>query len=60
MPRERHGEEEPCHHIPLNEKGETIASLAGHPEKIEKVLLDWLRATFDRLEREEAASKGAS
>ncbi len=44
----------PCHHIPLNEKGETIDSLEkrGEREDPEQTLLDWIRATIKRLEQE--------
>jgi hypothetical protein len=44
----------PCHYIPLNEKGETIAELdgKGDRENTEKALAEWLRATIARLERE--------
>ncbi len=44
----------PCHYIPLNEKGETIASLEERAERedAEQALLNWIRATIERLERE--------
>lgn len=50
---EGHKEEDiPCHHIPLNERGESIASLedAGDREEAESALLVWLNATIRRLE----------
>lgn len=60
VPPEHRNKQEPCHFIPLNENGDTIDSLEGKPEKLEKALLDWLRITVDRLEREEAESQTKS
>ena len=60
VPPQLRNAEDPCHLIPLNEAGDTIASLEDKPERLEKALLDWLRATVDRLEREEAAGQGKS
>ena len=47
-------EEMPCHHIPLNAKGETIESLdgKGRREDMEQALLDWINATLAKLEQE--------
>ena len=50
---ETHREEDlPCHFIPLNERGESIASLedAEDREGAEKSLLDWLNSTIEQLE----------
>ena len=50
---ESHKEDDiPCHSIPLNELGETIASLEekGSREEIESALLKWIKATIKRLE----------
>lgn len=58
VPPELRNTEEPCHHIPLNEKGDTIVSLAGKRDRLEKALLDWLRTTVDRLEQEEREETG--
>ncbi|HYK91020.1 MAG TPA: hypothetical protein VE398_19770 [Acidobacteriota bacterium] len=52
---EPHKEENvPCHYIPLNAKGETIESLdrKGRREDLEAALLEWIRATISRLEKE--------
>ena len=45
-------EDIPCHHIPLNDKGDTIASLESGTdrEEAEHSLLTWLDATILRLE----------
>ncbi len=44
----------PCHYIPLNEKGETIAMLdrQGKRKEAEKALLNWIRETIKKLEQE--------
>ena len=50
---EKHREEDiPCHFIPLNERGESIASLEGATdrEEAEKALLGWLDSVLERLE----------
>jgi hypothetical protein len=49
--------EEPCHYIPLNERGDTVASLcaAGRAEEAQVALLDWLRRGVERLEKEISA-----
>ena len=46
----------PCHHIPLNEAGETIDDLeaADNESKLERKVKEWLRATIDRIEEERA------
>lgn len=54
IPQGKLQEEYACHHIPLNEKGETVATLTrtGDPEQLESALLSWLYATIRRLEKE--------
>jgi len=52
VPAEYLNEEEPCHRIPLNEQGDTVASLESNRDNLEFVLLLWLRATVTRLEEE--------
>ena len=51
--------ENPCHYIPLNDKGDTVASLeaAGDREKLESTLLAWLEKAIEGAEKE--ASKGS-
>ena len=46
----------PCHHIPLNQAGDTIAALyaEGTQEKLDQTFHDWLCATIKRLEQKEA------
>jgi hypothetical protein len=54
VPAERAGRELPCHHIPLNDAGETVASLRGSGDKdrLEQALKEWLTTTIQRLEAE--------
>jgi hypothetical protein len=49
----------PCHHIPLNPRGETVESLeqTSTQVQLESTVKDWLRATIARIERERAAEK---
>lgn len=48
----------PCHHIPLNEAGDTIAKLyaAGTQEELDRAFRDWLCATIQRLKGKGEAS----
>jgi hypothetical protein len=48
----------PCHHIPLNQAGDTIAKLyeTGPQEKLDQVFHDWLCASIQRLEQREATT----
>jgi hypothetical protein len=58
VPDEQKSQEVPCHLIPLNEAGETVASLelAGDQERLEEAVKDWLKATIKRLRAEETQS----
>jgi hypothetical protein len=61
VPPERHAENVPCHHIPLNERGETVAQLELREDqaRLEETLKNWLCATIRRLETE-LANEGAA
>ena len=52
VPVEQRKQTLPCHFIPLNDKGETIASLekTGDREKIEAALRGWLVKNIEKLE----------
>ncbi len=50
VPNEHKHETLPCHHIPLNENGETIASLQTDRDKVEPVLRNWLVRTIEKLQ----------
>jgi hypothetical protein len=56
VPPERHSAGVPCHHIPLDELGETVHSLERWEtqKKMEKVAKNWPRPTIKRLEEERA------
>jgi hypothetical protein len=57
VPPEQRDKEDPCHHIPLNKRGDTVASLqsqgAGR-DTLQAALLDWLYVTLAKLEKEVA------
>jgi hypothetical protein len=55
-PELRNSNDDLCHKIPLNEKGDTVESLkaAGDPYKLQAVVLGWLRNTVAKLEQEVA------
>jgi hypothetical protein len=53
VPAEKRGEAIPCHHIPLNHRGDTVEALGGpcdDPE-VKTAMRDWLRRTIQQLER---------
>ena len=51
VPSERKHEALPCHHIPLNEQGDTIATLQHEDrKKVEPVLRNWLAKKIGELE----------
>lgn len=54
VPQENSGLELPCHYIPLNEQGDTLASLdaRGETERLEQALAEWLDTTIHQLEGE--------
>jgi hypothetical protein len=60
VPENCQDEDTPCHFIPLNDRGETIASLeeAKGREEAEKALLRWLDSVIEHLEAELAQQQG--
>jgi len=56
VPENAQSADVPCHHIPLNPKGETAETLGDNQLKLEEALGAWLRATIRRLEQERAAA----
>ncbi len=56
VPSSARGEDIPCHHIPLNEKGETVDAIERYDnqQEVEDKMKQWLRATIARLETERA------
>ena len=62
VPAEHQGEDLPCQFIPLNEKGDTVASLEDSQdrEEAEKALLGWLDSVVEYLETQLAEEQKAS
>jgi hypothetical protein len=62
VPAAKRGEAVPCHHIPLNERGETVATLGkwGDVPRVQEALTDWLRRTIQELEGAPEQSKKAA
>jgi len=52
VPAEKRGESVPCHHIPLNDRGETLEALQGYgrDSRVQEAMHDWLRKTIAELE----------
>lgn len=56
VPPDRRYEAVPCHHIPLNEAGDSVDSAErwATQTELEEIVKDWLRATIKRLEEQRA------
>ena len=52
VPATKRGESVPCHHIPLNECGDTIASMGSPVDDlmVKEVMRNWLRKKIEELE----------
>lgn len=52
VPAEKRGETLPCHHIPLNERGDTVATFEepGDAPDVQEAVLVWLRRKIQQLE----------
>jgi hypothetical protein len=52
VPAEKRGEAIPCHHIPLNDRGDTLAALGGPADdpEVQATMRAWLRRTIQQLE----------
>jgi uncharacterized small protein (DUF1192 family) len=61
VPHDLQGEQVPCHHIALNDKGETVDSMSAWDtqRELEEQVKRWLRATIQRIEAERA-TKGSA
>jgi hypothetical protein len=61
VPENHQKEDLPCHYIPLNDQGDSIASLedAGDREEAEKALLGWLDSVLEHLEAKLAQEQSA-
>jgi hypothetical protein len=56
VPPESQAETVPCHHIPLNQSGETVEAIEqqGDQPKLEEALKAWLRTRIAQIEGERA------
>ena len=56
VPPESQKERVPCHHIPLNQSGETVETLErrGDQQGLEEAMKTWLRARIAQIEGEHA------
>jgi hypothetical protein len=52
VPAEKRGEAVPCHYIPLNERGDTMATLGGPGDApdVQEAVIGWLRKKIEELE----------
>ena len=57
VPEERRSENVPCHHIALDESGQTVDKMEPRENQaeLEERVKNWLRATIKRIENERAA-----
>ena len=62
VPEEHKDEDIPCHFIPLDTQGKSIAALeeAGKREEAEQALLGWLNDTIEKLEEKLTKSESIS
>jgi len=62
VPPAAQGENIPCHHIPLNAKGETVDAIERYDnqQEVEDKLKQWLRDTIARLEAQRAGGRERS
>src|SRR6516162_7877335 len=61
VPEEHRSENVPCHHIVLNEAGETVDNLESQDSQqdLEEKVKTWLRSAIRRIEQERAGIKGS-
>ena len=61
VPEEHRSENVPCHHIVLNEAGETVDNLEyqDSQQDLEEKVKTWLRSAIRRIEQERAGIKGS-
>ncbi len=57
VPSSARNEDVPCHHIPLNPAGETVAAMetSANQVRTEEAVIGWLRAVIARIETERRA-----
>jgi hypothetical protein len=56
VPPEKREEGVPCHYIPLNDRGDTVDSIAGSGDdfEVQRAMRAWFRKTIDAMEKAEA------
>jgi hypothetical protein len=61
VPPEARRQDVPCHHIPLNTRGETIDELEWkeNQQKTEETIENWLRSTISQVEKQRATERTA-
>jgi len=61
VPSKERAAEVPCHHIQLNDKGETVDSVNRYDnqQELEEKVKQWLRAAIARIEAQRAAGGSA-
>ena len=52
VPQDKQNEEVPCHFIPLNAAGDTVATLEENEPKLEETLKGWMRRKISEIEAE--------
>lgn len=58
VPLNRRGASVPCHHIPLNDRGDTIEGLQGYgrDSQVQEALRGWLQTTIAKMETDLAVA----
>ena len=58
VPEDKQGESVPCHHIPLNDRGETLAAMEGFGRdlQVQDATREWLHNKIAELEERVAAA----
>jgi len=61
VPNNCQEESVPCHHIPLNQEGETVDSMERQCSQVEleETVKNWLRRTIERIETERGQKRPA-
>jgi len=52
VPQDKQSEQVPCHFIPLNAAGDTVATLEDNEPKLEETLQGWMRRKISEIEAE--------
>ena len=62
VPASARAESVPCHHIPLNDSGETLESMdrGGNQQQMEEAMIAWLKRAIAELEAKQAAAPAGS